>query len=144
MDWWFLQSFHRTSKSKSPPKSHENPMKLHWNPWKSIHMKIEILQSHGTSKSPKRIPGSAETAQRRTEVMGVHLVGSVGGGDMPVCITVLNSYSGWALVAEARLSNELSALSKRGWMVLVLVDLGWIWIDFSWMCLKPRSTHKNG
>ncbi|CAJ1393911.1 unnamed protein product [Effrenium voratum] len=33
-------------------------------------------------------------------LMGLHLVGSVGGGDMPVCITVLNSYSGWALVAE--------------------------------------------
>jgi NAD(P) transhydrogenase len=33
-------------------------------------------------------------------LMGFHLVASVGGGDMPVCITVLNSYSGWALAAE--------------------------------------------
>merc|ERR1712166_444107 len=32
-------------------------------------------------------------------LMGYHLVASVGGGDMPVCITVLNSYSGWALAA---------------------------------------------
>merc|ERR1719394_1681457 len=41
-----------------------------------------------------------------SSVMGVHLVGSVGGGDMPCCITVLNSYSGWALVAEGMLLNS--------------------------------------
>merc|ERR1719281_1619540 len=39
-------------------------------------------------------------------VMGWHLVGSVGGGDMPVCITVLNSYSGWALVSEGFLLDS--------------------------------------
>lgn len=38
--------------------------------------------------------------------MGSHLVASVGGGDMPVCVTVLNSYSGWALVAEGFLLNS--------------------------------------
>merc|ERR1719382_236283 len=41
-----------------------------------------------------------------SNVMGYHLVNSVGGADMPVCITVLNSYSGWALVAEGFLLDS--------------------------------------
>merc|ERR1719336_505840 len=41
-----------------------------------------------------------------SNVMGYHLVASVGGADMPVCITVLNSYSGWALVAEGFLLDS--------------------------------------
>merc|ERR1719172_451335 len=33
-------------------------------------------------------------------VFGFHTTASIGGADMPVVITVLNSYSGWALCAE--------------------------------------------
>jgi H+-translocating NAD(P) transhydrogenase len=45
-----------------------------------------------------------------SSVMGFHLTASIGGADMPVVITVLNSYSGWALVAEGfLLGNPLLA-----------------------------------
>lgn len=41
-------------------------------------------------------------------VMGAHLTASIGGADMPVVITLLNSYSGYALCAEGfMLNNDL-------------------------------------
>uniref|UniRef100_A0A672NT37 proton-translocating NAD(P)(+) transhydrogenase n=1 Tax=Sinocyclocheilus grahami TaxID=75366 RepID=A0A672NT37_SINGR len=39
-------------------------------------------------------------------VMGLTLTAAIGGADMPVVITVLNSYSGWALCAEGFLLNN--------------------------------------
>ncbi|XP_056126313.1 NAD(P) transhydrogenase, mitochondrial [Rhinichthys klamathensis goyatoka] len=44
-------------------------------------------------------------------VMGVTLTAAIGGADMPVVITVLNSYSGWALCAEGfLLENNLMTI----------------------------------
>lgn len=41
-----------------------------------------------------------------TGVLGWNITNSIGSADMPVAITVLNSYSGWALCAEGFMLNN--------------------------------------
>lgn len=50
--------------------------------------------------------GLLGTTAALSTLMGVTLTSAIGGADMPVVITVLNSYSGWALCAEGFMLNN--------------------------------------
>lgn len=60
--------------------------------------------------------GSMALVGGLSSLLGLHLTASIGGADMPVVITILNSYSGWALCAEGFLLGN-SILSEVGALI---------------------------
>lgn len=59
-----------------------------------------------TTKDPMVAAACLATGTSLSGLLGLHMTASIGGADMPVVITLLNSYSGWALCAEGAILNQ--------------------------------------
>jgi NAD(P) transhydrogenase len=58
------------------------------------------------TKDPTMASVFLNTGVISSTTLGFHMTASIGGADMPVVITLLNSYSGWALCAEGFILDQ--------------------------------------
>ena len=59
-----------------------------------------------STKDPTTAGACLSAGTIMSGALGLHMTASIGGADMPVVITLLNSYSGWALCAEGFILDQ--------------------------------------
>jgi NAD(P) transhydrogenase subunit beta len=83
------------------------PLLLPLRHFLNLAMLMSIL-ALGVMYGRERQDWMLEAATAIAGVLGVHLVAAIGGADMPVVVSMLNSYSGWtAAAAGFMLQNDL-------------------------------------
>jgi NAD(P) transhydrogenase subunit beta len=82
-----------------------NPLMLPGKNWLNIGALIAFFALTGAFVAHPSL-GLLIAVTALALALGWHLVASIGGGDMPVVVSMLNSYSGWAAAASGFLLNN--------------------------------------
>lgn len=67
---------------------------------------VASLVTFCATSNPAIAAAALGTGVFSSGALGFHMTASIGGADMPVVITLLNSYSGWALCAEGFILDQ--------------------------------------
>jgi NAD(P) transhydrogenase len=95
--------------AKLAEKMSSNPLQLPGRDIANAGMAIASVVAMGKFMSTQDV-GTASaclgTGVLMSGLLGFHMTASIGGADMPVVVTLLNSYSGWALCAEGFILDQ--------------------------------------